>query len=65
MEFSLKEQTIAKQLKLASARGARFAVIIGPEERKRGGAMVRDLTRGEERAVSAAELAGDAVWGRR
>jgi len=65
VEFSLKEQTIAKQLKLASARGARFAVIIGPEERKRGGAMVRDLTRGEERAVSAAELAGDAVWGRR
>jgi histidyl-tRNA synthetase len=63
VEFSLKEQTIAKQLKLASARGARVAVIIGPEERKRGGAVVRDLTRGEERLVSAADLAGDAVLG--
>jgi histidyl-tRNA synthetase len=61
VEFSLKEQTIAKQLKLASARGARLAVIIGPEERKRGGAVVRDLMRGEERMVSAVELAGDAI----
>jgi histidyl-tRNA synthetase len=65
VEFSLKEQTIAKQLKLASARGARVAVIIGPEERKRGGAVVRDLMRGEERLVSAAELADDAVLGAR
>jgi len=65
VEFSLKEQSIAKQLKLATARGARLAVIIGPEERKRGGAVVRDLARGEERAVSAAELAGDAVVGGR
>ncbi len=65
VEFSLKEQTIAKQLKLASARGARVAVIIGPDERKRGGAVVRDLLRGEQRAVTAAELAGDAVLGER
>jgi histidyl-tRNA synthetase len=65
VEFCLKEQTIAKQLKLASARGARVAVIIGPEERKRGGAVVRDLMRGEERLVSAADLAGDAVLGAR
>jgi histidyl-tRNA synthetase len=65
VEFSLKEQTISKQLKLASARGARVAVIIGPEERKQGGAVVRDLTRGEERLVSAADLAGDAVLGAR
>jgi len=63
VEFSLKQQTIAKQLKLASARGARVAVIIGPEERKQGGAVVRDLVRGEERMVSAAELTGDAVLG--
>ena len=65
VEFSLKEQTIAKQLKLASARGARLAVIIGPEERKRGGAVVRDLMRGEERMVSAVELTSDAILGAR
>jgi histidyl-tRNA synthetase len=47
VEFSLKEQTIAKQLKLAAARGARFAVIVGPEERKTRRLMVRDLERSE------------------
>ena len=61
VEFALKEQTIAKQLKLASARGARLAIIIGPEERKQGGAVVRDLLKGDERTVSAAELVGGAV----
>jgi histidyl-tRNA synthetase len=58
VEFPLKEQTIAKQLKLAAARRARYAVIIGPEERKAGAGMVRDLERGEERRVTLAELSG-------
>ncbi len=65
VEFSLKEQTIAKQLKLAAARGARFAVIIGPEERAAGRAVVRDLARSEERVMSAAELTGEGLWGAR
>ncbi len=64
VEFSLKEQTIAKQLKLAAARGARLAIIIGPEERAAGRAVVRDLARGEERTVAAADLTGDALWER-
>jgi histidyl-tRNA synthetase len=56
VEFALKEQTIAKQLKLAAARGARFAVIVGPEERRAERVMVRDLERGEEYTVPVQEL---------
>jgi histidyl-tRNA synthetase len=62
VEFSLKEQTIAKQLKLAAARNARFAVIVGPEERAAGRAVVRDLAKGVERKVAFAELTADGAW---
>jgi histidyl-tRNA synthetase len=58
VEYSLKEQTIAKQLKLATARGARFAVVLGPAERAAGVAVMRDLGQGIERRVSVATLAG-------
>jgi len=63
VEFSLKEQTIAKQLKLAAARKARFAVIIGPEERAAGQAVVRDLTKSVERKVALADLTAAGAWG--
>jgi histidyl-tRNA synthetase len=62
VELSLKEQTIAKQLKLAAARNARFAVIIGPEERAAGRAVVRDLAKSVERKVAFADLTTDAAW---
>ena len=56
VEFALKEQTIAKQLKLATARGARFAAIVGPEERRAERVVVRDLERGEEYQVPVEKL---------
>jgi histidyl-tRNA synthetase len=56
VEFALKEQTIAKQLKLATARGARFAVIVGPDERRAERVVVRDLERGEEYTVPLEKL---------
>jgi histidyl-tRNA synthetase len=56
VEFALKEQTIAKQLKLATARGARFAVIVGPDERRAERVVVRDLERGEEYRVPLQQL---------
>jgi histidyl-tRNA synthetase len=61
VEFALKEQTIAKQLKLATARGARFAVIVGPEERRAERVMVRDLERGEEYQVPVEKLLLESV----
>jgi histidyl-tRNA synthetase len=52
VEYALKSQPIAKQLKLAAARPSQSAVIIGPDERRTGEAVVRNLNTGEERRVS-------------
>jgi histidyl-tRNA synthetase len=47
---------IGKQLKYASSRHARFAVIAGDDERAKGSVMVKDLTSGEQSEVPQAEL---------
>jgi histidyl-tRNA synthetase len=52
VEYALKQQSIAKQLKLAAARPAKYAVICGPDERKNGEAVLRDLTAGTEQKVA-------------
>ncbi len=52
VEFALKAQSMSKQLKLAAARGARRAVIVGPDERAAGAAIVRDLDAGTEERVA-------------
>jgi histidyl-tRNA synthetase len=51
IEYALKPQSVAKQLKLAAARAARQAILIGPDERAHGAAVVRDLATGQERQV--------------
>jgi histidyl-tRNA synthetase len=56
VEYALKLQAIRKQLELAAARGAPRAVIIGPEERQNGMAVVKDLAGGGESKVPMAEL---------
>ena len=62
VEFALKRQAVGKQLELASARGARAAVVIGPTERAAGEAVVRRLDSGTEQRVSFTQLAGDYVF---
>jgi len=62
VEFALKEQAIARQLKLAAARPARFAVLIGPDEREAGSAVVRDLKEGKETRVELARMTSDFEW---
>ena len=42
-EYALGAQAVGKQLKLADARNARFAVVIGPDDRARGEVMLKDL----------------------
>ena len=42
-EYALGAQAVGKQLKLADARNARLAVVIGPDDRARGEVMVKDL----------------------
>jgi histidyl-tRNA synthetase len=51
VEYGLRQAGVRKQLELAAARGAPRAVIIGPEERQAGLAVVRDLKAGSEAKV--------------
>jgi histidyl-tRNA synthetase len=52
VEYALKPQGLGKQLKLAAARHAPRAVIVGPDERARGVAVLRDLADGTETHVA-------------
>ncbi len=56
VEYGLRPAAIRKQLELAAARGAPRAVIIGPDERAAGEAVVRDLKAGREQRVPIAKL---------
>ncbi|MBI4503442.1 MAG: histidine--tRNA ligase [Gemmatimonadetes bacterium] len=57
IEFALKEQAVARQLRIAASRPAKRAVVIGPDERKQGAAVVRDMSTGTEERVPVATLA--------
>jgi histidyl-tRNA synthetase len=65
-EYALAPQAVGKQLKLADARGARLAVVVGPDDRGRGEVMVKDL-RGKAQVsvarASARDHVADAVRG--
>jgi histidyl-tRNA synthetase len=70
-EYALSTQAVGKQLKLADARNARFAVLIGPDDRARGEVMVKDLRGkgqeavGRDRVVRRLREMVDAAGGRR
>ena len=52
VEYSLSSERVPKQLKLADARRARFAVMIGPEEQARGTILIKNLEDGNQREVA-------------
>jgi histidyl-tRNA synthetase len=56
VEYGLRHAGLRKQMELAAARGAPRAIIIGPEERKAGVVVVRDLNGGSEERVPMATL---------
>jgi histidyl-tRNA synthetase len=56
VEFAMGDQALARQLRLASARGARVALVIGPDDRARGEVVVKDLAAGSQRSVPTPEL---------
>ena len=56
VEYGLRHAALRKQIELAAARGAPRAIIIGPEERKAGVVVVRDLNGGTEERVPMATL---------
>ena len=63
VEYVLGPQALGKQLKLADARQAALAVVVGPDERARGQVVLRDLRNGTQETVSQTTLI-DAIKGR-
>lgn len=54
--YGLHRQSVRKQLKSASAAGARQVVVLGPDEVESGRATVRSMADGSETEVSLSEL---------
>jgi len=52
VEYALSPQAVGKQLKLADARNARLAVMLGPDERARGELVLKDLRGKAQETVS-------------
>jgi histidyl-tRNA synthetase len=52
VEYALSPQAVGKQLKLADARNARLAVVVGPDERARGEILIKDLRSGTQEAIA-------------
>ncbi len=50
-EYALGQQAVGKQLNLANDRRARFAVVVGPDERGRGEVVIKDLETGSQETV--------------
>jgi histidyl-tRNA synthetase len=55
--YALKEQGMAKQMKVAAKEGARTVLLLGPDEADRGCVVARDMGSGEEREIPLSELA--------
>jgi histidyl-tRNA synthetase len=62
VEYALKQQSIAKQLKLAAARPAKRAIVVGPDEREKGQVVVRDMESGKEDRVELDRMLDEYVW---
>ncbi|HVX89578.1 MAG TPA: His/Gly/Thr/Pro-type tRNA ligase C-terminal domain-containing protein, partial [Gemmatimonadales bacterium] len=55
-EYALGGQKLDKQLKLADARQARLAVVIGPDDRAKGEVQLKDLATKTQGAVGTAAI---------
>jgi histidyl-tRNA synthetase len=54
--YTLKDQGVTKQLKVAGREGAREVLIVGPDELARGCVVARDMASGKERELPLTEL---------
>ncbi len=55
-ELALSADKLGKQFKYADRRGARFAIVIGPEEASRDSVVLKDLKTGEQQVLARPEL---------
>ena len=58
VEYALAPQALGKQLKQADARGARCAVVIGPDDRARGEVQLKDLASHDQLAAKRSDIVG-------
>lgn len=56
--YGLRGAGVGRQFKDADVRGARYAVVLGPDEVAAGAAVIREMATGEERRVTLTELLG-------
>lgn len=56
VEFALGHQAVGKQLKLADARHARFAVVIGPDDRDKDQVVLKDLAAKGQMPIGRGEI---------
>jgi len=61
VEYPLSHMAVGKQMKLANARQAPYAVMIGPDERATGNVVLRDLSSGEQRTLAADQMETELV----
>lgn len=54
--YALRDQSVRKQFKAAETEGARWVLVLGPDEASRGTVKLRDMVEGTEREVPSAEL---------
>ena len=54
--YTLKEQGVTKQLKVAGREGAREVLIVGPDELARGCVVAKNMESGGEREIALSEL---------
>lgn len=57
VEYALRAEALGKQLRLADARQAPFAVVIGPDDRARDEVQLKDLRGKTQRGIPASRLA--------
>jgi histidyl-tRNA synthetase len=56
VDYALSPAKVGKQFQAAASRGARFAVVVGPDEWTSGEVMLKDLATGHQERVQIAEL---------
>jgi histidyl-tRNA synthetase len=56
VEYAMNAAAVGKQLNLANTRGARFAVVIGPDDRAQGVVQLKDLQAKTQQAVAKTSL---------
>jgi histidyl-tRNA synthetase len=57
VEYALSHSAVGKQLNLANARGARLAVVIGPDDRARAEVQLKDLGGKSQESVARSDIA--------